>query len=102
MKVIEESRYGKVVIFEPEDTLRREDFSSDKEFEYRLDTICRLEYYQRTNAELVVFRNINKGIVKILKSKKSIESENVKQFILNYQIEILDPVTSRFELLDIR
>ena len=97
---IHDEKYGNVLIYEKEDL----------PYGYDIDKYQLIEdlapSYDRANAHVISFRDIKKGKVKILKNRYgSLDDIDLIGFILNIGVkekEKIDPITSRFEILDIR
>jgi len=104
MITFDNEKYGKVLIFEPEDVPSK--YSSIEEIEIFIKNF--IEFTNRQTANIIAFRNIEKGILKLVKNRFGfLDDFYMIDWLFHYKdigksSEILDTILSRFDILDIR
>ena len=104
MLKLEHEKYGKVVIYEPEDIKGVADYPPEdigERDQWAFEIVSR---NISATASVVGFRDTKKRIVRVIKNRYApLEDYETEQFILNYSVveEIIDPIYSRFEILDL-
>ena len=97
-------KYGRVIIYEPYDIEGIADYPSGdtEELEQWEFELVHRKVHQ--NASVIGFRDIKTGFTKVVKNRYGpLEDFETEQFILNYGRvkKIIDPIISRFEILDL-
>lgn len=103
---IEDKKYGNVFIYEPEDIKGVADYPPEDIGERDQWSFAVVAKMISAIASVIGFRDTKKRIVRVIKNRYGpLEDYETEQFILNYsvveEIEIIDPIESRFEILDL-
>ncbi len=99
-----DEKYGRIAIYEPKDVEEIGCYCPE-EIEERWQWEFEIVHRNISiTASVIAFRDVERKIVRMVKNHfGGLEDSLLEQFILNYSIEeeILDPIESRFEILDL-
>jgi len=94
-----DKKYGRFLILEPIDISTSYLFTKFDGISAYID----VNFDKLNNINIAAFRNIITREVKIFKNRfGSIEDYEIEQFVLNYEEEKIEPILTRWEILDIR